>query len=244
MTNPTETNLENLYHQELSSLSGVTFEGIISDYIDTTDQGYKSMGINHYLEDEEPIQLNKLKENSSLKNALQKALLINLDEDQVLTNFKQQLQLAFSKVKRSVREQKKETPTQAIFLEHDFEPLASILGFGNGNFPLLSKPQYIDYTSEEEEIFVCSEVLDYSSFWNDLLLFDKLVEEYEIEDVVFDSNAYQALKDAYTFKTYILINKALDDLGAEILKGIKVDKPLIIYGNEHDCEPISIYIFE
>ncbi|WP_262885916.1 hypothetical protein [Algibacter sp. L1A34] len=40
------------------------------------------------------------------------------------------------------------------------------------------------------------------------------------------------------------MHKAFDELGIRILDGIEIEKPIMIYGNEHDCEPINIYAFE
>ena len=49
----------------------------------------------------------------------------------------------------------------------------------------------------------------------------------------------------YNLKTYLLINKALEELKDELFNSKNnFIKPFYIYGNEHDCESINIFVFE
>ncbi|WP_370390457.1 hypothetical protein [uncultured Winogradskyella sp.] len=236
-------NLEKLLEQSLSYTKGATIGHIITNYINETNQNYLSIGINHYLDDEEPIELNKLKENNELNESFQKALKLNLDENLILSKFKTDLQNAFSEIKLIVQSEKKGIKNQAIFLEHDFLPIASISGFGKGNYPILEKPKYLDFYPKEE-IYINIEKIDYSLAWKDLLSLNNVLEKFEIDDYIIESDIYQALNNSFKFKTYIILHKAFDELGIKILDGIEIEKPVMIYGNEHDCEPINIYAFE
>ena len=243
MKNKILYNLEKLLEQSLSYTKGATIEKIITNYINETNKNYLNIGINHYLDDEEPIELNKLKENIELKESFQKALKLNLDENKVLSNFKADLINAFSEIKLKVQSEKKGIRNQVIFLEYNFLPIASIFGYGKGNYPILEEPKYLEFYPNEE-IYINIEKIDYSLAWKDLISLKNLLEKYEIEDYIIDSDIYQALNNSFKFKTYILLHKAIDELGIKILDGIEIEKPLMIYGNEHDCEPINIYAFE
>lgn len=243
MKNDILDNLENLLKESLIKIKGATLKKIITDYINETNQHYLNIGINHYLEDEESIELSKLKDNSELKQFFQKALDFKFNENQIITNFKLNIQNAFTEIKVKVQSEQKGIKNQAIFLEYDFLPIASISGYGKGDYPLLKKPKYLEFYPKDE-IFISIEKIDYSTVWKDLISFNNIIEQYEIDDYIFESDLYLALKDAYIFKTYILLHKAFDELGFKIFDGIEIEKPLMVYGNQHDCEPISVYMFE
>lgn len=243
MKNEILYNLEKLLEQSLSYTKGATIRQIITNYINETNQNYLSIGINHYLDDDEPIELNKLKENKELKESFQKALKLNLDENKILSNFKADLINAFSEIKLKVQSEQKGIKNQAIFLEYDFQPIASISGYGKGNYPILKSPKYLEFYPTEE-IYINIEKIDYSLAWKDLISLNNVLEKFEIDDYIIESDIYQALNNSFKFKTYILLHKAFDELGIKILDGIDIEKPVMVYGNEHDCEPINIYAFE
>lgn len=243
MKNEILHNLEELLEQSLSYTKGTTIEQIITNYINETNQNYLNIGINHYLDDDEPIELNKLKENEELKESFQRALKLNLDENKILSNFKFDLINAFSEIKLNVQSEQKGIKNQAIFLEYDFQPIASIFGYGKGNYPILKRPKYLE-SYPTEEIYMSIKKNDYSLAWKDLISLNNVLEKFEIDDYIMESDIYQSLSNSFKFKTYILLHKAFNELGIKILDGIDIEKPVMIYGNEHDCEPINIYAFE
>lgn len=59
-----------------------------------------------------------------------------------------------------------------------------------------------------------------------------------------ETGFYNYLKNAIHYKTYLLLHETFRKLTVDIFKGIEVAKPFYIYGNEHDCEAINIYVFE
>ncbi|CAM1368739.1 hypothetical protein [Tenacibaculum xiamenense] len=138
-------NLECLLNESITYIKGATFEEIISNYINKTNQHYLSIGINHYLEDEEAIELIKFKENTELNDSFKNALELNFDEDKLITKFKSELENAFVEIKLKVQSEKKRIKNQVIFLEYDFLPIASIFGYGKGGYPILEKPKYLDF---------------------------------------------------------------------------------------------------
>ncbi|GFD92839.1 hypothetical protein KUL156_49140 [Alteromonas sp. KUL156] len=236
-------NLENLLKRSLIQLKGATLEKIITSYINETNQHYLSIGVNHYLEDKESIELNKLKKNPELKQFFQKAIEFKFNENQIIEKFKLNIQNAFAEIKVKDQSEQKVIRLQAIFLEYDLLPTASIYGYGKGDYLLLKKPKYLGFYPKDE-IFISIEKIDYSTVWKNLISFNNTIEQYGIDDYIFESDIYLALKDAYIFKTYILLHKAFDGLGNKIFDGIEIEKPLMIYGSEHDCEAINIYMFE
>ncbi len=195
------------------------------------------------MDDEEPIELTKIKDNPELNRVFLKALELDFDENLIVSNFKADIEKAFSEIKLKVKSEQKGLKNQVIFLEYDFLPIASISGYGKRNYPLLQKPQYLD-VYPRDEIYINLEKIDYSEAWKDLISLNRIIEKYEIDNYILASDIYLALNDAYRFKTYCLLHKAFDALGIEIFDGIDIEKPLMIYGNEHDCETISLYAFE
>jgi hypothetical protein len=236
-------NLEKLLKQSFSLTKGATIEKIITNYINETNQDYLNIGINNYLEDEEPILLSKLKESSELKESFQKALKLNFDKNKIVSNLKADLINAFSEIKIKVQSEKKVIKNQVIFLEYDFSPILSISGYGKGDYPILKKPEYLEFYPKDE-IYINIEKIDFSLAWKDLISLNSVLEKYGIEDYIIESDIYQALNNSFKFTTYILLHKAFEELGTKFLDGIEIEKPLMIYGNEHDCEPINIYVFE
>lgn len=235
--------LEELFDQSITSSQGATIDQLLTDYIYETNQHYLSLGINHYLEDEEPIQLKKLKSNTELKDAFENALRFNFDDDQLISNFKIELSTAFSEIRSKLLLEDNKIKNQVIFLEYDFLPIASISGFEKGDYPLLTTPQYLD-DYPKQQIYTHFEKIDYRQVWKNLMSLISILEEFEIDDLIMETDIYQALHNAYIFKTYILLHKAFDQLGITLLDGIEIEKPVMVYGNEHDCEQMSIYVFE
>ncbi|MFV9482310.1 hypothetical protein ACNI3T_00655 [Christiangramia sp. ASW11-125] len=236
-------NLKKLFQESYSYAREGSIEKIIDEYIHETNQHYVSIGINNYLEDEEPFELKRIKKNSELEKCFKEALKFDFDENKIISNLVSDIQTAFSEIKSKLIDEKKEIENQAIFLEFDFIPKASIAGYGTGEYPILKEPKYLDFYPDNE-IYIAIEKIDYRKIWKNLTSLENTIEKFEVDDYVFDSGTYQALRNSIIYKTYILLHKALNNLGPEIFNGLNIKKPLMIYGNEHDCEPISIYVLE
>lgn len=148
----------------------------------------------------------------------------------------QNLKIAFQKA----IEKQKETqiPVQIIFLETDYAPSACLCGFGKGNYPLLTTPQYVkyDYT---QEAFNGVGTVDFSSIWT---FYQKPWAE-EVLSVGIDF--LFSIKRLYDWQTYIMLHEVFKIfVNDDIFKSLDKVKPLFVYANEHDCEASNIYIFE
>lgn len=143
-------NLQKLYDESFSFIKGATVQKIITDYINETNQDYLNIGVANYLSDEEPIELSKLKENIELQRSFNKAIKLDIDEDRVVLKFKDDLRKAFSEIKLKFETQEKGIKNQAIFLEYDFLPVASISGYSRGQYPMLKEPEYLEFYPKEE----------------------------------------------------------------------------------------------
>ena len=86
--------------------------------------------------------------------------------------------------------------------------------------------------------------MDYSKIWKELSLINEILEDLDVYDQICETELYQSLLNAVKFKTYLLLNKAFDEIGINVFDGIEIGKPLMIYGNEHDCESINIYSYK
>ena len=132
---------------------------------------------------------------------------------------------------------------QIIFLENDFAPYAYLCGFGMGNYPILPEPENFDYNFKEE-IYNGVGKIDYSVIWKDLNILNNLVLELEIYDHITEVTYFDSLLNTVRFKTYLLLHEAFNQLRVDVFDGIKIEKPLYIYANEHDCPAMNIYVFE
>ena len=73
---------------------------------------------------------------------------------------------------------------------------------------------------------------------------NEILEDLDVFDQLMETKMYQHLLKSYIYKTYILLHKAFEQIDINNFKGIEIEKPLYIYGNEHDCEKMNIYVFE
>lgn len=243
MKNSIKHNLQRLFDQNYNLIKDIKLSKIIDEYIEEKNEHYLSIGIDYYLSDEEPKALNLLKENANLNSIYNKALQLNVDEENIIVRLVNDLKTAIQQVKEEIDYDSKGVENQIIFIEHDYEPYAYLCGFGKGGYPILENPEYFKF-GFEEELYVGIGKINYSVVWKDFIEFDQFMDNYDVLFNIKESSLYDNLFKSYIYKTYLLLFEAFELLKIEEFDGIKITKPLYIYGNEHDCEAINIYVYE
>lgn len=242
-------NLENLFSENYDVFKNTSFIEFVDSITGNNPQEFNldtnSMG-NSYAE-EEIVALNNLKENQEL---IELYVLVkkNLQTGkEIVTGFKNEILESLEIIKKKVESEKKEFKTQLVFIEHDCDPVACFCGFGEGDYPILEAPKYIDF-NYEKELFNGVGQIDYSQLWNAKVEFEEILEEADDEldmrDLILNTEEYNRIQSAYKFKTFSVLYEAFDQISFQSFEGIPVTLPLFIFGNEHDCESINVYVYE
>ena len=238
-----KANLEKLFKVNFDAVNSLSIETFFDQLIAEPVMAYDPSRdeFNGVFDEEEIEVLKEARQDSELLNAFKKVAELKFDDNQIIEGFKKDIVASLAEIRKNLKNNS--FSNQIIFLENDFEPFAYFCGFGTGNYPILSEPDYFDYNFKEE-IYNGVGKIDYSVIWNDLLLLNDLLIELEIEDIINETEYFQNLLNALKFKTYLLLHDTFDQLGIEIFKDFKVENPLYIYANEHDCEAMNVYVFE
>ena len=238
-----KANLEKLFKVNFDAVNSLSIETFFDQLVAEPVMAYdpSTDEFNGVFDEEEIEALKEARQDSDLLNAFKKVAELNFDDNQIIEGFKKDIIASLAKIKINLTNDS--FSNQIIFLENDFEPYAYFCAFGTGNYPILSEPDYFHYNFKEE-IYNGVGKIDYSVIWNDLLLLNDLLVELEIEDIINETEYFQNLLNALKFKTYLLLDDTFDQLGIEIFRDFKIEKPLYIYANEHDCPAMNVYIFE
>ncbi len=240
-----KTNLEKCFDQNYKLIKDVSFQDIAEKLIENNPAAYDMDGgsIRSLYEDEEIAILNKSKQHKRLAKLFESVKDELKTDIQSLKRIKKDIIDSIEIIKDKVKTENKGFKNQIIFLEHDFEPYAYFCGFGEGEYPILETPGYVKF-NYREELFNGVGKISYAEFWKKRIKFDELLEELELADLIGDSEIYQALRDAYKFKTNLLLYEAFEQVPIEAFKGIPIKLPLFIFGNEHGCEAMNVYLYE
>ena len=199
-------------------------------------------------------EVSLIRDNKEIQALYARALQLSFDEDVIKERFKKDLKAAFSIINEIIERDKIKSPCQIIFLEHDYEPEFFLHGYGakedGKDYPILEKPSYFDY-NYNIAVFEAVERIDYSVLIQPIIALEKLIEEINTDDSLIyfmdtktGKEPFQELKKLYELKAYILLHEVFKEIGDELFKRLPVKKPLFIYGNEHDCESMNIFVYE
>ncbi|WP_346881361.1 hypothetical protein [uncultured Algibacter sp.] len=245
MNNEIKSNLEGLYDYYKTVLDNTSLYNILDDLM-TKNPLYTDFNIGFLtslFENQEIKHLKKAKTNTELINTFQKAITIEIDDTETISQLKDDILNSIPLIKDSISNKKKQYKNRAIFLEYQFEPLASFYGFGKGNFPIVDTFTSFDF-NDMKSLYKNIGLINYTKIWKALTVFDEILERANIYDQVIESETYKTLHKCYQLKTYLLLHEAFKSINIKVFNGIKIKKPLFIYGGEHGCEAINIYVFE
>jgi hypothetical protein len=197
-----------------------------------------------WMDENEVKELKDSLKNFHLTSTFNKAIKINVNEDEIKLSLKKDLIKILSALKTKNSEKHKNIERQVLFITYADYPKAWCYMYGEGEFPILKKPEYFDFDFSNE-LFLFGINIDYSIIWKDLTNLEELIDEYDLyNQLVNDSNLFDALIKSYVYKTYLLLFEVFEENEEELFKGHSLKKPFYIYGNEHDCEKTNIYIIE
>ncbi len=243
MNDQVRSNLNTLYAYGEKSIKGLTYANYVDDLIKNNPTAYNidTNTFGKLYDDKDILDLKKAKENKELTIAFKEAFALEFDDYSLKEKLKKDVVNSFSLISPYTLEHS----CQIIFLEHDFEPMSWLCGYAENNskkkYPILESPKYFDY---DIELFAGIGKVDYSLTWNKMIRLDGIVEKLDLDNKVDGSSAYEDLHRMHQLKMYILLHEVFTDLSKTLFKNIKVTKPLFIYGMEHDCEPMNIFILE
>ena len=239
------SNLDRLFNENLEVIKNISvetfFDELIADPVTAYNPDTGEISGSYY--EEEIEALKEAREDSEVLSAFRKVEELDFDESQIIEGFKKDIVASLLEIKNKIKAENQSFSNQIIFLENDFAPYAYFCGFGKGNYPILPEPENFDYNFKEE-IYNGVGKIDYSIIWKDLNILNDLVLELDIYDHITEVAYFDSLLNTVRFKTYLLLHEAFDQLGVDVFDGIKIEKPLHIYANEHDCPAMNIYVFE
>jgi len=245
LNNQVKENLTRLFESSIEVFNNRTIENIIDSSIKSNPQAFNlGIGVLTSLFDSNEIKrLKNSKKNQKLKDLYNKTVSLDFNEIEIIESFKDQITNSFNAIKSSIQKNAHSYNSHVILIEHDYEPIASFSGYGSGDYSVLTAPEYIT-VNFEENVFSHKGQVDYK-IWNDLIDLEELLDELDLTDSLwYNSSEIQAIRDAYKYKTYLFLYEAFYQLGATLFQGIPIKSPLFIFGKEHDCEAINIFIHE
>lgn len=236
--------LEENFNDNHKKIQNYTFEKFIDLLIEENpDAYYISEDYIGKLYNEEVVQnFNMAKSNKKLVEAFRKIISFSINEDLIQEEFKINLKESFIEIKSGLKTHE-DSKIQIIFFTYDFEPYAWISGFGEGNYPILEKPEYFEFNYQKDFFEILGKI-NYSNIWKEQRELEELLEQANIFNEIFDTIFFQSIRNCSLYKTYIILNKALKSIENEIFENLDLKKPLFIYGNEHGCEYTNIFCYE
>lgn len=243
-----KSNLENLFNKNFNSFIKISFPVFIDSITGKNTQAFDfKYPMEGFFEPEDIAALEQLKGNKKLIELYDK-LKENLKSNTlIMDGFKKDILNSIMVIKQRVKEENKGFKSQIIFIEHDYDPTACFCGFGEGIYPILETPKYIDF-NYKEELFNGIGQISYAPFWKEKIEFEELLsvanDGIDMADLLFSTEIYENIESAYRMKTYLFLYEAFDQISIEAFEGIPLKLPLYIYGNEHDCEQMNVYLYE
>tara|TARA_R110002051_G_scaffold325069_1_gene425579 strand:+ start:305 stop:1072 length:768 start_codon:yes stop_codon:yes gene_type:complete len=198
---------------------------------------------------EKKSELNNLLNDKQLHEGLETLFndLTKIHTKEIQDNVELQLIENLTKISFDLTEEKKDFKLNLLFLEHDYEPEACFCGFDDEDytFKLLSGEEYLKY-NYNKELFNGAGRFDYSALIYPILKFEEEIGEdkaFEI-DQLFSAGGYlEDVKKLYLINAYLGIHNCLDKIKGEFRNiRIPMRDNVHVFGNEHDCEQLNIYV--
>lgn len=173
--------------------------------------------------------------------------LIDVNEKIIQDNIEQQLIDSFTNISLNIAKKKNDFKLNLLFLEHNYEPEAYFCGFDdiNHEYRLLSGLEYLKY-DYNKELFNGAERFDYRILLRPYLKFKEELGEEKvniINEALSGGMYLEEIKKLFILNGFLGIHLCLDRIREEIRKiNIPMQNEVFIFGNEHDCEPINIYV--
>ncbi|WP_215042013.1 hypothetical protein [Tenacibaculum dicentrarchi] len=182
---------------------------------------------------------------SKIKNVIRE--LKELNKKIIQENTEYQLLDNLNKIALNIPEKRNDFRLNLLFLEHNYEPEAYFCGFDDRNYKhkLLSGREYLKY-DYKKELFNGAGRFDYINFLNPYLKFiEELGEEKvdRINEALSGGMYLEEIKKLFLLNGYLETHLCFDRINKKIREiNIPMREEVFIFGNEHDCEQINIYV--
>lgn len=200
---------------------------------------------------EEKSKLKELLNDNNLHREIENVIeeLVNVKDNKIQEYIENQLINNLSDISLNLPKEKNNFKLNLLFLEHDYEPEAYFFGYEDPNykFKLLSGQEYLefDYTKELPNINIDNR-FDYTPFLQPLLKFEEEKGEDKV-DMINEASGFvsylEEIKKLFLLNGYLGIHLCLNRIKGEIRElNIPMRDEVFIFGNEHDCEQLNIYV--
>jgi hypothetical protein len=238
--------LKNLYSANYEQIKDLNYKSYVSYLIDNNQVIFdKNTGEQLFWMDEFEIKnlIDSLK-NFHLSSLFEATIKMAIDEEKIKIDLKNDLISILFALKNKNLDKFPNIKRQALFITYGDFPQAWCCMYGEGNFPILKEPTYFNY-DYSNELFIPDITLDYSKLWKDLINLEKVIDENDLyNQLINESEKFRALINTYVYKTYLLLNEIFEENKDELFKGFPIKKPFYVFANQHDCEPINLFIIE
>jgi len=248
--------LEGLIKQAILDLkTDFSFPRLIQQEIDQFDhvRWIPSPGIDiEEVKEQMKVDLFDLRADKKLHNLLNQIIdqQIDIYSEEIQGHIETQLIDNLSRIAERIPKEKSAFQLNMLFLEHDFEPEAYFCGFDDTKFKfrLLSGSEYLSYEEWEwtKELFNgVDESFDYRPFLRPCIELEERLGEEMVEKVeeVGPGGYLGEIKKLFLLNAYLAIHIYLDRNGHKLRQlGIPMKEEVFVFGNEHDCPQLNIYV--
>jgi|GEM_PF-1941657 len=243
--NNIKSTLKKLFDSHFNTIKNLDYNSFVKETIENNPVVF-NFNVNEltYFNDENEIQLLKdSQKDFHFSSIFNSSIKMDIEENLIKTKFKKDLKVVLNTLKKESLEKFSDLKRQALFLTHSDFPYAWGFLYGKGKFPILKKPEYFkfDYSNE---LFLADLKIDYSLIWSNFLALEKAILEKDLYNQISNTDIFNSLRASYVYKAYLLLFDVLNENQEELFEGFPLKKPFYIYGNEHGCEPINLFIIE
>lgn len=231
-----EFSFQNAVQQELNNFDHITWFSISDIDIESFKESSKK---------ELKELFNDKKLHSEIQNLINE--LQNRDKKTIQENIEHQLVDNLTNIALDIPEERIDFNLNLLFLEHDYYPEACFCGYDDSNykFKLLSGQEYLKF-DYQKELFNGVGLFNYETILNQYLKFIEYLGEERVDKIneVLGAGAYlEEIKKIFLLDGYLEIHLCLERINKKIREiKIPMRNEVFIFGNEHDCEQLNIYV--
>ncbi|CAA0149708.1 hypothetical protein [Tenacibaculum maritimum] len=194
-------------------------------------------------------ELTELLNNNKLHSEIQNLIkeLQNRDKKRIQENIEQQMIDNLTNIALDIPEERNNFKLNLLFLEHDYYPEACFCGFDDRNYKykLLSGQEYLKF-DYQKELFNGVGLFNYETILNEYLKYIEYLGEEKVDQIneALVASAYlEKIKKIFLLDGYLEIHLCFERINRKIREiKIPMRDEVFIFGNEHDCEELNIYV--
>ena len=204
---------------------------------------------NEKLKDDSKNELVQLLNDTQLHLEIDQLIddLVDVNEKRIQDDIESQLLENLSSISLSIPDEKKDLELNLLFIEHNYHLDTYFSGFDDASYAhkLLSGKECLKY-DYKKELFIGAGGFKYNALLSPYLKFEERLGEEKVDTIneaLFGGNYLEEVKKLYLLNGFLGIHLCLDRIGEEIRRiDIPMRNEVFIFGNEHDCEQLNIYV--